>query len=249
MPIRVERSDLVSWVVFDRQDKGNALSLEDLRSAARIIEAECSEPSTTVVALTGAGEKFFTTGVDLEETAAASGDPEAAWRLMYEGLGGLCRAAFSCSKPIIAAVNGYALGAGFELLYVADLAYAVRWAKLGVPPARYGMVPPASSTIGVLLANSKAVAYLALTGQMITAEEAVKYGFINDVVDSTEALRAKVNEVASLIAMNDREAVRQVRALMAEVKGQALSDKGLRTLAAFTARKVVGERVKEFLSR
>ncbi|MGC9113061.1 enoyl-CoA hydratase/isomerase family protein [Acidilobus sp.] len=248
MVIRVERSEHTSWIIVDRQDAGNSLGYRDLQEITQAINAECSSGSTATVAITGAGEKFFITGIDLRETAEAQSE-EDAWRLMYEGLGGFCRAAFNCRKPVIAAVNGYALGAGFEVLYAADLAYAAKWAKFGLPPVRYGMVPPASSTIGMLLGMPKVISYLALTGDFITAEEAARYGIINGVVDSVEQLRSKVEEVSAKIAEAEPEAVAAARALMAEAKMQALSDKGLRTLAAFTARPVVRERVLQFLNR
>ncbi|MGC9071437.1 MAG: enoyl-CoA hydratase/isomerase family protein [Acidilobus sp.] len=246
MTVRVERSGDVSWVIIDRQEVGNSLGLKDMIEVRGAIEGECVSGDTVVVAITGAGEKFFMGGVDLKETASIQ-TPDEAWRLMYEGLGGVCRAVFSCRKPIIAAVNGYALGAGMEIIHASDLAYAVRWARLGLPPVKYGMVPPASPTIGVLLSNPKLMAYMVLTGEMITAEEAMRYGLVNDVVDSVEALRAKVEEVASKIAANEPEAVYAARALMAESKVQWLSDKGLRTLAAFTARPVVRKRIEELL--
>ena len=246
MTVRVERTEHVSWVIVDRQEAGNSLSLRDTFELAQALANECTAQGTAAVAITGAGEKFFISGIDLKETADVK-DLDQAWRLMYEGLGGVCRAAFSCRKPVIAAVNGYALGAGFELLYAADLAYAVRYAKLGVPPVKYGMVPPASSTIGVLLANPKLVSYLVLTGEMITAEEAMKYGLVNDVVDDVKSLHSKVEEVAAKIAANEPEAVSAARLLMAEAKMQWLSDKGLRTLAAYTARPVVRARIEELL--
>ncbi len=246
MTIDVERSEHVSWVIVDRQEAGNSLGLKDTLELTTTITRECSATGTSVVAITGAGEKFFISGIDLKETAEVT-DLDQAWRLMYEGLGGVCRAIFSCRKPVIAAVNGYALGAGFEMLYAADLAYALRHARLGVPPVKYGMVPPASSTIGVLLANSKLISYLVLTGEMITADDALRYGLINDVVDDLPSLRRKVEEVAAKIVANEPEAVYAARALMAEAKMQWLSDKGLRTLAAFTARPAVRRRIEELL--
>ncbi len=246
MTVRAERTERVSWIIVDRQEAGNSLGLRDTLEMAERIRQECDSGGTSVVAITGAGEKFFISGIDLKETAEVR-DLDEAWKLMYEGLGGVCRSVFSCRKPVIAAVNGYALGAGLEILYAADLAYAVRTAKLGVPPVKYGMVPPASSTIGMLLANSKAVAYMVLTGEMITAEEAMRYGLLNDVVDSIVSLRSKVEEVAAKVAANEPEAVAAARTLMAEAKMQWLSDKGLRTLAAFTARPIVKSRIGELL--
>jgi len=247
LAIRVERTEHTSWVIVDRQEAANALGYSDFLELIKLLSEECSSDRTAAVAITGAGERYFIGGVDLKETAKATTVDEA-WRLMYEGLGGFCRAVYACRKPVIAAVNGYALGAGFEVLYAVDLAYATKWARFGLPPVRYGMVPPASPTLGVFLANPKLVAYLALTGEMITAEEALRYGLINDVVENTEELRRKVEEVSAKITSNEPEAVKAIRALMAESKLRLLGDEGLRTLAAFTARPTVSRRIEEFLN-
>ncbi|MEB3757500.1 MAG: enoyl-CoA hydratase/isomerase family protein [Desulfurococcales archaeon] len=246
MPIVVERDDLISWIIIDRVEAGNSLDKPHLDELAAKIREECEEPSTRVVVVTGRGEKFFTTGVDLGATSRVRGLDDA-WSLMYEGLGGVCLAMTGCRKPVIAAINGHAIGAGMELLNAVDLAVAVRWAKFSSPAVRWGMVPPGTPTLGPFLFGAKNAALVALTGRTFTAEDVLRMGFINMVVDSTEELRREVRKLAEDIAKGEPFAVEQTRRLLADSRLHFWVDRGLRALAESTARPVVAERASEFL--
>ena len=246
LPVRVVRGRRVAWVVIDRVEKGNSLDLEHILALRRAVEEACGDPGASVVALRGEGDRFFTTGVDLGSVAGVEG-PGDAYRLMWEGLGGLCRAIGECGKPVVAAVNGHAVGIGFELLYAADIAVAVRWAKLGTPAVRWGMVPPATPTVGPWLIGSKWASYLALTGELITAEEAWRIGLVNFVVDSVEELVGKVEEIAEKIAGNDAWAVGMVRRLLRQARPEAMIERGLLALTLSTARPETRERARGFI--
>ncbi|MEB3851372.1 MAG: enoyl-CoA hydratase/isomerase family protein [Desulfurococcales archaeon] len=246
MPVHTRRDGPVSWVVIDREGKGNSLDYEHARLLAEAVRGECGAPGTSVVAIRGAGDRFFSTGVDLESVASIGG-PGDSWRLMYEGLGGVCRAVAECPKPVVAAVNGHAIGIGFELLHAADIAVAVRWAKLGTPAVRWGMVPPATPTVAPWLIGYKRAAYLVLTGDTITAEEAARQGIVNFVVDSVEELEAKVVEVAERIAANDPWAVRMARELLREARPHAMLQRGLLALVYSAARPETVERARGFV--
>jgi len=161
----------------------------------------------------------------------------------------VCRALIECSKPVIAAVNGHALGIGFELLYAADIAVAVRSALLGSPAVRWGMVPPASTTIAPLLVGYKHAAWIALTGETITAEEALRLGFINQVVDSVTELESVVNAIVDSISEADQWAVRQAKRLLALSRQASLVEAGLLSLAASTARIETSRRARLFVER
>ncbi|MCE4600839.1 MAG: enoyl-CoA hydratase-related protein [Desulfurococcales archaeon] len=246
MPIRVERDPLISWIIIDREDKGNSLDYEHARELANAIKGECEDQNTTVIAIRGAGERFFSTGVDLESVAKITGTDDA-WKIMYEGLGGVCRALSECSKPVIAAVNGHAVGIGFELLYASDIAVAVRKAKLGSPAVKWGMVPPATPTVGPWLIGYKRAAFIALTGLLITAEEALEYGIVNMVVDNVDELVAKVREVAEAIASNDQWAVRTAKELLREARPHLMLQRGLMSLVYSASRPETVERARGFL--
>ena len=248
MPIHTRRDGPVSWVVIDREEKGNSLDYEHARLLAEAVEAECASPDTAVVAIRGAGSRFFSTGVDLASVAGIRGTQDA-WRIMYEGLGGVCRAVAGCEKPVVAAVNGHAIGIGFELLHAADIAVAVRHAKLGTPAVRWGMVPPATPTVAPWLIGYKRAAYLVLTGDTITAEEALSMGIVNFVVDTVEEMEEKVREVAEKIAANDQWAVRMARELLREARPHLMLQRGLLALIYSAARPETVERAQGFLQR
>ncbi len=90
-----------------------------------------------IVALRGAGERFFSTGIDLNWVASL-GNVEGAASLVYEAFKRVIQAMLECKKPVVAAVNGHAVGLAFELVQIADMAVAVRGAKLGVPAVKWG---------------------------------------------------------------------------------------------------------------
>ncbi len=248
MPVRIIHEGPVSWVVIDREDKGNSLDYAHAVELAHRINEACNYKDTSAVAIRGAGSRFFSTGVDLESVASVEG-VEDAWRLMYEGLGGVCRALSSCDKPVIAAVNGHAVGIGFELLYASDLAYAVEYAKMGSPAVKWGMVPPASTTIAPWIVGYKQAAYVALTGELFSAREAQAMGFINGVVESVEQLVETVMGVAEKIAGNDQWAVRTAKSLLRGARLHLQLERGLLALAYSTARPETRERARGFLER
>ncbi|MCE4614993.1 MAG: enoyl-CoA hydratase/isomerase family protein [Desulfurococcales archaeon] len=246
MPIVVERDGLISWIIIDRVDSGNSLDEPHLRELADKIKLECEEPSTRVIVLTGKGDRFFTTGVDLVSTSRVRGLDDA-WKLMYEGLGGVCLSITACKKPVIAAINGHAIGAGMELLNAVDLAVTVRRAKFSSPAARWGMVPPGTPTLGPFLLGAKHAAMIALTGRTFTAEEVKQMGFINIIVDNLDELKQEVRKLAEDIAMGEPFAITETRRLLASARLHFWVDRGLRALAESTARPVVAERASEFL--
>jgi len=246
VPINYSVEGPISWVVIDREEKANSLDLDHALQLAETIHQACSDEATRVVALRGAGERFFSAGVDLEAVAGLAG-PEDAWKLMYEGLGGVCNAVASCGKPVIAAVNGHAVGIGFELLYAADLAWAVEHAKMGSPAVKWGMVPPASTTVAPWLVGAKRAAYIALTGRLITALEAERMGFINGVVPGVNELLETVRGVAEDIARADPWAVSLARRLLAGARPHSMVERGLLALAQSAGREEVRRRARGFL--
>ncbi|WP_048816633.1 enoyl-CoA hydratase/isomerase family protein [Caldisphaera lagunensis] len=249
MYIKTVDEDVLSWIIIDRENKANSLNYDTLKELKEAICKQCERNDISAIAIIGAGEKFFSGGTDLNDVLDATSDINKAWKLMYEGLGGVIRGALNCKLPVIAAINGYALGAGFELIHTSDIAYAVKTAKIGLPAVKWGMIPPYSSTLGHLFVNSKLLSYLALTGDMITAEEAFKYGLINGVVDDINSLKAKVIEVARKISSNDKIAVRQIKQLMARKKVDDLLDLGFSVMSSIIPREEVKKKVEEFVKK
>lgn len=248
MPILLNIDDIIAWVVIDREGKGNSLDYEHAIELARAIRRSCEMEEPVLVAIRGSGNRFFSTGLDLEALAGI-GDAMESWRLAYEGFGGIFKSILDCGKPVVAAVNGHAVGIGFEIVNVADLAWAVKTARLGVPAARWGLVAPDTPVAGPLLFNPKHAALLTLTGKLITAEEAYRMGFINGVVENTEALVSMVREAALQIKEKDPWAITQTLRLLRAPRKAHLTELGLTSLAFSSTRSESRNRAREYLSR
>jgi len=144
-----------------------------------------------VAILTGAGEKAFSAGNDLKFTAElmAKG-PYVPQLLPPGGFGGITNR-FDCWKPIIAAVNGYALGGGFEIVLACDIVIAAEHARFGLPEPRVGLVAIAGGVQRLPRQIPRKIAMgMILTGRHITAQEAYRLGLVNEVVPQAELMAA-----------------------------------------------------------
>ena len=136
--IRHHRDGAVDWVTLDAPATRNALSVErarDLKTALKTIE---SEPSARVVVLTGAGDRSFISGADIAELGAAISSHAAALE-SYEVVEELCHTIQHLRVPVIAMINGFALGAGCEVAIACDLRVASTSAVLGIPSGSLGI--------------------------------------------------------------------------------------------------------------
>jgi enoyl-CoA hydratase len=192
--IRTEVADGVAVITIDRPQARNAVNGEVARGIAAAIEDFDSRGDVSVLVLTGAGGTF-SAGMDLKGFLAGDA-PMAAGR----GFGGIVER--PPAKPVIAAVEGYALAGGFELVLACDLVVASEEAKFGLPEVRRGLVAGA----GGLLRLPKRIPYhlameIALTGEHFSAERLAFAGLVNILVPAGEALSA-AKELAHKIALN-----------------------------------------------
>jgi enoyl-CoA hydratase len=187
----------VALVTLDRSAQLNALSFAMLRQLAAALEALDSEPACRCIVLTGAGERAFAAGADINELAGqtpaslAAGDDFAAW----ERIGRI-------RTPIIAAVRGHALGGGCELAMACDMIVAGDDAQFGQPEIKIGVMPGAGGTQRLTRALGKAKAMeLILTGRPMTAAEADAMGLVTAVVPAEATLDAALELAARIAAM------------------------------------------------
>lgn len=185
--MRVERQDEISFVTIDRPERRNAL---DSTAAGALAEAitEAGE-SARVVVLTGAGEAFCAGG-DLNELERWSTlDADEVGRALYGSFQAMVRAIRSSSAVVIAAINGAAVGAGMDLALACDLRVAAEGAKLGQVWVRLGVIPGTGGAwLTQALAGPTRAAELLLTGELITAEQALEVGLVNRVVPGNRLL-------------------------------------------------------------
>jgi crotonobetainyl-CoA hydratase len=189
----------VARVTLDRPERMNAVDAETERELETIwLEIEARDDISCVV-LTGAGEKAFSTGADLKGSGTKTGLEYWA-ESRTNGFGGL---AFrkSLDVPVIARVNGYALGGGFEMVLGCDIVIAAETAKFGLPEARVGRMPLDG---GMVLLQRKIPHNLAmavlLTGRQFTAREMQDFGIVNETVPYEELDAAVDRWVKEIVA-------------------------------------------------
>jgi crotonobetainyl-CoA hydratase len=183
---RVERDGRVLLVTIDRPEVMNALHPAANRELGEAFDAFAADPELWVAILTGAGERAFSAGNDLKFQASGGGRLE----IPPAGFGGLT-SRFDLAKPVIAAVNGVALGGGFEIALACDLIVASETASFGLPEPRVGLAALAGGLhrLPRQIPLKQAMGML-LTGRRISAREAQALGLVNEVVPGAELLPA-----------------------------------------------------------
>jgi enoyl-CoA hydratase/carnithine racemase len=181
--IEYEKRDHVARVTINRPQVMNALHPDANEELARAWDDFAADPDAWVAILTGAGEKAFSAGNDLKWTAE-HGMP----RMPATGFGGIT-ARFDLWKPVIAAVNGFALGGGLEIALACDVIIAAEHATLGLPEPRVGLMAAAGGVHRLPRHIPLKVAMgMMLTGKPITASEALRLGLVNEVVPSAKLM-------------------------------------------------------------
>lgn len=184
--LRLERRDRVAFVVVNRPDKLNALNdrlIGELEAAMRQL---CADEDVGGIVLTGAGEKAFVAGADIGELSQMS--PLDGVRTSRKGQDAF-RFIESAPKPVVAAVNGFALGGGLELALACHLRVASESARFGLPEVKLGIIPGYGGTLRLprLVGRGRALE-LILSGDMIDAREAYRIGLVNHVVPPVELM-------------------------------------------------------------
>ncbi len=209
--VTLAREGPVATLTLNRPDKLNALNEALLGELATALEEMDRDASLRVAILTGAGEKAFAAGADIE----AMRDMSPARAKAFADVGHAIGARIEGARfPVIAAVNGFALGGGCELALACDFIYASDRAKLGQPEVNLGVMPGFGGTqrlsrrVGIARARE-----LCFTGDVIGAEEALRIGLVNAVVPHAELL-ARVAEVAKKIASRAPLAIAQCKRVL-----------------------------------
>jgi enoyl-CoA hydratase len=196
--IVVTRAGGIAIITFNRPKVLNALSAATMRELLAAIDELDQDPNVRCIILTGAGDKAFVAGADINELRAirSAADGAAFARRGQETLFKI----ENLDKPVIAAINGYALGGGCELAMACDIRIAADTAKLGQPEIDLGIIPGYGGTqrLPRLVGKGRAK-WLILTGEMITAQEALRIGLVDMVVPAAQ-LMEMARELAQTIA-------------------------------------------------
>ena len=223
--ILVEKNGRVAILTLNRPDAMNAINMQMRSELRQSLEALRRDADIGAVVLTGVGEKAFSAGMDLREFAKANADVPVAEmkRFRWENNEGI--AAFD--KPIIAAVNGLAIGGGVELALLCDLTFASDAASFAFGEVKRGLMPGNGGTqrLSRRIGTARALDMI-LTGRTVSAQEALAMGLIEYVVPPKELLE-KATQLAEQMATNAPIAVRSAKAAVYRGADLSLAD-GLR---------------------
>jgi enoyl-CoA hydratase len=200
-----EVGEQIARITFNRPNMLNALNRKTMEELGDCLKKVRADDAIRVLILTGAGEKAFIAGADINELSQQT--PVIGREFTLYGQEIIHRLE-TLGKPAIAAINGFALGGGCELALACTLRIASRNAKLGQPEVKLGLIPGYGGSQRLPRLCGKGVAHeLILTGEMITAEEALRVGLVNRVVEPGELL-ATAEAIAKKIIANAPLAVK-----------------------------------------
>ncbi len=196
--VRYETRERVAYVTLDRTERLNALGGAAIEALIEHFDAIDGDPEIWGVLLTGAGDRAFSAGFDLKEVAGGSGG--SLLRPMKGRLRNLFEVVGDCGKPVVAAINGWALGAGLELALACDLRIAAQHARIGMPEAKRGMGGNyGTQVLARSLPPARAFELLYL-GEDIPARQALEWGLVNEVVPTAELAAAAERLVRAVVA-------------------------------------------------
>lgn len=217
----IDYVDKVATVTVNRPEVMNALSMATIAELDGAIRELSDDDRVRVVVLTGASKNAFVAGADIKELESLTpAEAEAQARrgqAVFEALEQM-------GKPVIAAINGYALGGGCELAMACSMRIAAETAKIGLPEVTLGLLPGYGGTqrLSRLVGSGRALEIM-LTGKPISADEAWRIGLVNRVVSAAE-LMPIVQTVAAQLATQAPIAMRHILTAVREGSGMTLSD-------------------------
>ena len=200
-----ELKDQIARITFNRPNVLNALNRKTMEELADCLEAARRDDSVRVLILTGTGEKAFVAGADINELAKRTPVDGKEFSLFGQQV---IHRLETMGKPSIAAINGFALGGGCEVALACTIRIASRNAKLGQPEVKLGIIPGYGGTQRLPRLCGKGIAHeMILTGEMIPAEEALRAGLVNRIVELADLL-ATAESIAKKIIANAPLAVK-----------------------------------------
>ncbi len=197
--ILTEVKNHIFYLTINRPQKLNALNRSVLEEISAAIQTATKNADVRAILITGAGEKAFVAGADISEFQ--NYNVEEGRELARNGQESVFNAIENCAKPVLAAINGFALGGGLELAMACHIRIASNNAKLGLPEVTLGLIPGYGGTqrLAQLIGKGKAMEMI-FTADMLTAEEAEKVGLVNHVTEPSQLI-AKAEEILAKVIL------------------------------------------------
>ncbi len=214
------RRGAAHWITINREERRNALNTEVVDGIREAALAAAADPAVRAIVLTGAGEKAFCAGADLQ---AGTGVFTLGLDEPMTDFGRLARAVRELGVPLIARVNGACVAGGFGMLGICDLAIAADHARFGLPEVKVGVFPMQVLVLLRHLVGARHLNELCLTGELIDAARAREIGLVNRVVPAAE-LDAAVEAMVARIAAGSPVAVKRGRYAIAAMESMAFAE-------------------------
>ncbi len=230
-PLLFEVRGPIALITLNRPDRHNAFSPEMICRLADAFDRFEADDTLRVTVITGAGDRSFCSGGDLELTLpllSGARAPQDDWdRRVVADHNTLFRSNFKgdpATKPIIAAINGHCLAGGFELMLATDIRVASESARFGLPEVRHALIPFAGALVRLPDQLPQALAMeMLLTGDQTTADHLKAHGLINHVLPADQVL-AKALEIAERIAANGPLAIAEIKRVTTAAKGVPMAE-------------------------
>jgi methylglutaconyl-CoA hydratase len=245
LQIESKEENRVFWIVLNRPEKANAIDQGMWKAISVKLDEGAASSSARIIALTGRG-KNFSSGADMADLAKASTHAAA-----FEFLLGTVRPVFDrilrSPKPVVAAVNGPAVGGGAELVFACDMAIAHQDAYFSLSQGRYGIGPALGLTLGVPVLGRKRLADMALTGRRVSASEAERWGLVNSVADGK--LETAVEKLAEHVSETPPTLIRAMKEVLLRQMTLAGYESAFSYFAMFLQSQEAKAGTERFLSR
>jgi enoyl-CoA hydratase/carnithine racemase len=203
--VLVEKRGQVLWIIINREARRNAMNDDVCDAIAAAMAATVHDPDLRAVVLTGAGDKAFCAGADL---SAGSGSFKYDYSKVGLSFVKLMKVARDLTLPLIARVNGHAMAGGMGMMGMCDMAISTDTARFGMPEVKVGVFPMQIMAVLQRIIPSRKLYEMALTGEPVTAAEALEIGLLNYVVPAAE-LDAKLDWLLSRLLDKSPTAIRR----------------------------------------
>jgi len=203
--LEIKIQDKIAWIKINREEKLNALNISMLEEIRENLIDLGKNKNVLVLVIIGSGDKAFVAGADIAEFSKY--DKNKGLELAKKGQKNVLDLIENFPKPIIAAINGYALGGGLELAMACHMRVAVNTAKMGLPEVSLGLIPGYGGTqrLTKLVGKTNAMEMI-LSGEMIDSQKALNLKLVNKVVERNN-LFSSINELAKKIMRNSPNAI------------------------------------------
>ena len=218
--VSIEARGPVLWLTITREERRNAMSHGVLASLAQAITAAQSLRSIRAIVLTGAGSKAFCAGADLQSANAFTTD----YSEPHGHLAQLLRVAKASTLPLIARVNGACMAGGMGLMSMCDMAVAARHAVFGLPEVKVGVFPAQVLSVLQHLIPRRKLAEMCLTGEPITAQQALDFGLVNYLSDEDSDVDVKLQWLLDRMLDKSPAAIRRGLYTMKKVEAMAFEE-------------------------